>query len=1606
MEDYDSQLHSFRPRSQSQPAAPSPSNSLLISFHHEEGRPFDVDMPPAGPAASEGSQRITPLLPPLDTNLRNFNESPSYPSGFASNVPSPSIPSVSTSQTSTTSADEGQKSAPSPLPVTPSSLELCELYDNSQISSRTSQVQTWELQCYKCHSWINTAISTTRFLDQSGQFQTLEQHMRGKKCKPKSGFPAPLSRAPSFSVRSTGSQGSPSQFSRSPSLASLPPFSPAPSSTNSLSWSPLLASPALPFVNESPDSFRLSHHRILCAPQTPAAVHSSMEVDEPEFESAGLCSGLRLEWPPELPFRSTFPFHRLSFLGDDPDECALRLEIEIRERGKVIDVWSKECRRITTPHSPHCQACEGIRGRLEDLAKIARDAKPGTNLKYLGHDQLREQLVERNEEMNKLKLQTLNLGRRLASFARKLDDFDRLLVAIAENDIPRIHAIIETARRNGASVRTMVNFLTEAVDGLRHTKGFTAFEKDLGILIYRLGGRSLLYAMNHSLNLPSLRTICNSAKFVKVTPTIGPISEYEIRRNIQNVMLVPRSEAEVPYTGRRGVTIMMDECAIEEQACYFSHANQVGGLCQKHSRGIPLDLKTHDSATRLVSCLHDGTLHFGKEMAFVAARCSGETTIYPLVCAPTCKQETWEDMADLFRMILKVWKETGQAAIGEIWNFATDGDQLRRRAGHAVFMQFELGPEDTLHFTLSNLLGLNLFTGPCRILITFDWRHIIKRHCTLLRHVLGIALDNGRVVGPVSLTRCLLLLPDQDAASVNLLLNPDDPQDVPTAIELLETIVQLRQSRAEFDVPASEVNLNSDLDAIDLLSFMLEALLNAFTLPSASLSDQIYSLSLYANMSFVLFRTFRLKFMSNQLYGDSQTMIKNIVFTVAKQQELDPEGKVNAYHDGTDPVEQHFGYTRELGGHNSAMNFKQGVERTGWACDIQGVHERNPGLHPGHRRRNVTRKEIKDHLNEYNFSGDYVVGHCDLGASWWRGRVEAMRIFRTHSHLDSSVFDIAAILASTPGLDFLRPHGGGLYPGISDEPDRSLPPATTSTTSDSSPDAPSSIVSTIQSSTLVYQDPDRFDDLIPDLQTPALPFVEDIQNEDSEPVVLKLDPRPGVRPEDYLLDENNKFVHKASICRLILNKEFIAKSKNRTERAMGMAIKKVRTFTKPNATRLGGGITGSSFIVGDPFTTLIRTSTNVSLALVRCTEILVDGKRATDVNAASIKNPKANVKMSGQILKLKAVVRTQDDVFSDSSEEIPIESTWSWLWLGSYLMTKSTIKGTQIATDTPHIISVAGHLVEPVNPKAVTAHDRLATEDMQHINSTGTTWAMEHNLLGALTEELWKRVEAAQTGLREMPNIKDELAGFPYSWATGIPALLSDGGTAFITAKSAEDPCLYCSEVPSNWRGHMGAHILRKLRNAGEVEREKRGKKTGEVKTYPEVGESYPCGFCGRSGRPECAVSMKPKGQSFEIITKCKYEVKFQYQTANKGSATTPSRNLPIICGLCPVPQSRYPTYPAVWRYNMPQHLLDQHSEYASPLQPEGMLLPFKVWENVRIEKAEELALGIPESSVPQPFSKVAQVLEEDASRVPKRGQSGGQRGAGKRGRRGGPRGG
>ncbi|KAJ7679651.1 hypothetical protein B0H17DRAFT_1206445 [Mycena rosella] len=154
---------------------------------------------------------------------------------------------------------------------------------------------------------------------------------------------------------------------------------------------------------------------------------------------------------------------------------------------------------------------------------------------------------------------------------------------------------------------------------------------------------------------------------------------------------------------------------------------------------------------------------------------------------------------------------------------------------------------------------------------------------------------------------------------------------------------------------------------------------------------------------------------------------------------------------------------------------------------------------------------------------------------------------------------------------------------------------------------------------------------------------------------------------------------------------------------MGVAIKNVRAYTKPNA---GTRALGS-----------VRNTKTVSLAVVRSTAISAGGARCPDINLNSIRSEKANIKLTGQILTLKAVAALPEDGLEVSGSTAEGNSdaespAWTWLWMGGYLMGKSTMKGTNITTDKPHTITVAGHLVEPISPNTIDVTARLPAEEL------------------------------------------------------------------------------------------------------------------------------------------------------------------------------------------------------------------------------------------------------------------------------------------------------
>ncbi|KAJ7812994.1 hypothetical protein B0H14DRAFT_2605409 [Mycena olivaceomarginata] len=586
----------------------------------------------------------------------------------------------------------------------------------------------------------------------------------------------------------------------------------------------------------------------MTAPQTTTSF-ASIEIP------TSSCPDIIVEWP-QGSAGTTFPWHRV--LDGHFQTESFRVEID----GKgIVHAFSRDCDRSATGPSG-CSSCAKLPKRVEELHNLASNHKPHTNYRYLNFSPLVQLATEKDAELHRWRLKCANLLKRVGNCIRKVADYRRFSWAIAESNVPRLRELLSVGLRNGASPRKLTNILEDVFEGvLKYTPHPTVNQRslDLAKIGYNLGGRKLLYAMSHGLGLPSLRTLKRHMAFTRIMPTIGNISVTDIIHNIEEVIMKPRTLAQQAQE-LCGVNLMIDEVALEERA----------------------------NAVALAKSIKDGKVHLAKEVPMVvAASCFGERGTYPILALPSCKQVNAEDSGTIFEVVTEAWNRAGAHVLGILWSWSTDGDHRRRGAGYKYFVSQELPKSHAIYGTVAGF-------------------------CTLLRSAAGIALNKGRIITPTMTARFLNCLPGRTPDSVQALLFPDDPQDVPRAIELMRAVVDVA-ALPDSAFGTIDAAKRSDLDAFKLLGEVVKSLLDPFTRPEMSLTEQITSLSTFSHLSFAMYREAR----------DHQTMVKNVMFSLVKQQALDPTKPFYIFQVGTDPLERLFGKLRMMGGHNSAMNYAQ-----------------------------------------------------------------------------------------------------------------------------------------------------------------------------------------------------------------------------------------------------------------------------------------------------------------------------------------------------------------------------------------------------------------------------------------------------------------------------------------------------------------------------------------------------------------------------------------------------------------------------------------------------------------------------------------------------------
>ncbi|RDB24483.1 hypothetical protein Hypma_008516 [Hypsizygus marmoreus] len=1421
-----------------------------------------------------------------------------------SNEGTSSMSSSSSFRFSSTSTSQQQ--SPSPL-FTPSS--DFENLDPAKLRwDHNGNGGNLRVHCPRCRKWVGTGSSRKRNLG------TLKNHMGGVKCRNHN----PLHIDHDEEVRRAQDM----RTRLFPPLSDAGPHLPCPSET----W-PALGSPSTDnFFMSTPADFASHEFANMDSSDIEMDIETFSDTNDPphadaqttrasshdhvDSSSAELeCPGLHLDWAVGT-FWDSYPFHRHGFmygLG--------YMFSAVEEDGSRFWICANNCERTSMPDGMACPNCQATKKDVDRLSTLARHAEPHTNHKYLNHEQLRMLLEDKDKSLNEWKLKALSLGRKCVSFLRKLGDHSRFLMAISTGDIPRLNQLVKQGLKDGAGISAIIRKVESALAGAYHARGYGETDLDIALMVLRLGGRRLLYALNHKFSVPSLRALRRARVMTRLMPSIGSPKTADILFNIR-ALFNPKLEGlnkDRPF--RTGMSVFWDEINMEEVACYFPHLDSVGGLCREHSDAVNVRLATFGNAEAIAHALADGTVHYGKEASVIAMGSFGTEIrgAFPIFISPTCKHETPQQSAGLLEKVISAWKEAGAMYFGPIWSFASDGNAGRRAMMHSLFVKHPIAAGHKLFKFLGRLLGLNLFVGDGDITGDIDWKHEIKRVGRLLRTLQGVTIGRT-IINPETLRQHLQRDKTKSDAAIDLLLRPEDSQDVPRAIDFIEAVHAIALIPPDPANPLNPTQLQ-EVGMISAIGEMFTSFLHPFIRPTWDLTAQVTSLSKYAHMSFALFREFRVNFMPHQLYGDIQTTVKNIIFCIAKQQELDGDQPFYLFFTGDDRLEVSFGVTRMQGGHNPNFTFKQLLDRLAAAFDLYAVFARNPELDPGHRRLKVTRTEHSDHLNPESWPGMVHANSVDLASAWREGCLQALKALRKINITP----DFDALFDSDRVLDMLKPFGDGKYPGISKDTDRSLEPisSTQSTVLAESTTSPGDVSDErdLNSNVVVFGDAsdsamNSDDEPIPiPFQCSAavmdegvnsllndIPDIEESLEQENPEDDLPLD-ASVICPSPWIQHEG-KQIHKTSICRLVITPDYIRKSHERPLR--------VRGFTsgdhKPRNYEADNVIDTEAFIVGDLFSMLIRCDNVVALAILKCIGIEEKGVNVGRVKEQALSHAAGGIKLTGQVLDMRMVRENEPDASLDvaSHAESPSSPTSAtspsprWLWNGSFArldLDQANPSPVSKAARKTIAVKVASTMCESINPRIAAIQGRLGLDDSSELDPHGTTWEMDQGILSILLTQLWDNVRKCH-GLMSLPRFRTN-ATFPYrSISRSSLALISEEGCRELEALKVPQNgnkfrCYQClSEVDSKRaHQHVGEHVLRAIHGALE-------NLAGEA-INPRA---MPCGFCGRSGIAACSEIYLSKGKAPQAQGNCEHAHRFNYAPSLKSTASTPCTNVPILC--------------------------------------------------------------------------------------------------------------
>jgi len=228
-------------------------------------------------------------------------------------------------------------------------------------------------------------------------------------------------------------------------------------------------------------------------------------------------------------------------------------------------------------------------------------------------------------QSNRNLIQLHNATQRSKVFERKTDDYKRIMMLIASNDIAGLRRLISAALRGGVSAEVIIDQIQKSINGLYSPRGgFSERDLDIAFLVKAIGGPRLLYALQKSHGLASESTIRRCRKIPHLLAAVSTPSKPENDCNM-TTFLDPTIKPPPPLVNGiiPGNVVMFDGVALETKCRYCPERNQIMGLCREHSRNVKTEVTDQQSIEDVRAALFDSEsseskVCFGSDATVVA----------------------------------------------------------------------------------------------------------------------------------------------------------------------------------------------------------------------------------------------------------------------------------------------------------------------------------------------------------------------------------------------------------------------------------------------------------------------------------------------------------------------------------------------------------------------------------------------------------------------------------------------------------------------------------------------------------------------------------------------------------------------------------------------------------------------------------------------------------------------------------------------------------------------------------------------------------------------------------------------------------------------------